>query len=286
MRALRMGLWNGKKVRLLAALLLLPLAGCTMFRAFERSQVYHPHGEVFARVSDFDRPVEDFFLTSKDGGRLHAWYFPPATDSRRSDKVVLFCHGNGGNLTSRPGYYKSILETGVALLTFDYRGYGRSEGSVSEEGTYLDAEGAYAWVRQKGFAATNIILWGESLGGAVATELALRQPAGGLVLHASFTSVPDIGAEFFPWMPVRLLATIHYNTLGKLPRVTCPVLVMHSKDDRTIAYHHGERNFAAAKEPKLFWELRGDHNDALEADQPRYVAGMEKFLQLIEEKGK
>jgi len=269
-------------LKLTVALLFLPLAGCTMFRQFELSQVYHPSRTPDHPPETVGRPFEEVWFAASDGTRLRGWFFSAETNSTRAGLAVLFCPGNGGNITSRPGYYRAILETGVNLLTFDYRGYGRSEGRPGEAGTYLDAQAAHGWLRQKGFVATNIIAWGESLGGGIASGLAEREPLGGLVLQCSFTSVPDLGAEIFPWLPVRLLGSIHYDTRARLPRLDCPVLVMHSRTDTTIPFAHAERNFAAAREPKLFWELRGDHNTTLEADRDRYVQGGEKFFQLIE----
>ena len=112
-----------------------------------------------------------------------------------------------------------LLATGVNVFVFDYRGYGRSQGRPSEEGTYRDAQAAYQWLRQKGFPGTNIIAFGESLGGGVAAELAVRETVGGLVLQSTFTSIPDMGAELFPWLPVRWLGTIRYDTRSKLPRL-------------------------------------------------------------------
>jgi hypothetical protein len=214
---------------------------------------------------------------------LHGWFFPATTNSPRRHLAVLICHGNGGNISHRLDLYHLLLQTGVAVFAFDYRGYGHSEGTPGEEGTCLDAQAAHAWLRQKGFAGTNIIAYGESLGGGVATELALRETLGGLVLQSSFTSVPDIGAELFPRLLVSLISTIKYDTHSKLPRLHIPVLVMHSRADRLIAFRHGERNFAAANEPKLFWELHGDHNDSLSDAQP-FADGIERFLQMVETK--
>jgi pimeloyl-ACP methyl ester carboxylesterase len=131
---------------------------------------------------------------------------------------------------------------------------------------------------EKGFAATNLIALGESLGCAVATELACRQTLGGLILQSGFTSVPDLGAELFPWLPVRQIGRIRYDTRSKLPRLTVPVLILHSPDDELIGFHHAQRNYAVAREPKWLWELRGGHNDALWVDRARFRAGLEMFL--------
>ena len=194
---------------------------------------------------------------------------------------MLHCHGNGGNISHRLDTCAALLGTGLSVFLFDYRGYGRSQERPGEEGTYRDAEAAYQWLVQRGFAGTNIVAFGESLGGGVAAELAVHEPLGGLVLQSTFTSIPDIGSELFPWLPVRWLATISYDTRSKLPRLRIPVLVMHSRADEIVPFHHGERNFAAANEPKLFWELHGDHNGAL-GNARHFIAGVEQFLGLVE----
>ena len=253
-----------------------------MLYRFEHSQVYHPTRDAEYTTDDVGRPGEEVWLTTPDGPRLHAWFFAVDKASPRARFAMLFCHGNGGNLTSRPGYYRAILETGVSLLAFDYRGYGLSEGEPSEAGTYTDAASAYAWLRARGFAPEHILVWGESLGGGIASHVASTQTVGGLVLQSSFTSIPDIGAEIFPWLPVKLISRIKYDTLNRLPHIACPVVVMHSRADTTIRFHHGERNFAAAREPKAFVEIGGDHNDALLANRAAYVAGAEQLVRLAE----
>lgn len=253
-----------------------------MLYRFEHSQVYHPTRDAEYTPEDVGRPAEEVWLTAAGGPRLHAWFFAADKGSARARFALLFCHGNGGNLTSRPGYYRAILETGVNLLTFDYRGYGRSDGEPSEHGTYADAQAAYQWLRTRGFAPEQILVWGESLGGGIASHVAATLPVGGLALQSTFTSIPDIGAELFPWLPVRLLSRISYDTHGRLPGITCPVVILHSRTDSTIRFSHGERNFAAAREPKAFIELEGEHNDALLANRAAYVAGAERLVQLAE----
>jgi fermentation-respiration switch protein FrsA (DUF1100 family) len=187
-------------------------------------------------------------------------------------------HGNAGNISHRGAFYKAWHELGVNVFAFDYRGYGRSGGKPSEEGTYLDGQAGYAWLRQKGFPAAKIVSLGKSLGGGIAAELALREPVGGLILQNTFTSIPDIGSEMFPWLPVRKLARIQYDTRAKLPRIKVPVMVAHSRTDRTIGFKHGEKNFAAANQPKMFWELEGGHTDTVEVGKRTYLEGLEKFF--------
>lgn len=251
-----------------------------MFRWFEYSQVYHPAKDWDAAAADLGRPCEDITFTAADDVRLSAWFFPADETSPRRDIAMLVCHGNGGNISHRLPLAKAFLGLGVNVLLFDYRGYGHSEGTLSEEGTYLDAQAAHHWLARRGIS--KIIAFGESLGGGIASELALRETVAGLILSSTFTSIGDIGAEMFPWLPIRWFNTIHYDTRAKLPRIKIPVLVMHSRGDEVIGFRHGERNFAAANEPKLFTETRGGHNETLALDPGLYLGGVEKLLALIE----
>jgi fermentation-respiration switch protein FrsA (DUF1100 family) len=249
-----------------------------MLRWFEHANVYQPTRTLVARADALGRPFEEARFAARDGTRLHGWFFPAAADSPRRHLAVLHCHGNGGNLSHRLDVAAALLETGVNVLLFDYRGYGLSAGRPSEEGTYLDAEAAHAWLVARGFAASDIIAFGESLGGGVAAELARRVPLAGLVLQSTFTSIPDLGAELFPFLPVRWLARIRYDTLAKLPHLRVPVLVMHGRGDTLVRFAHAERNFAAAHPPKRLVELAGDHNDFLEAGRAVFRDGFAAWL--------
>jgi fermentation-respiration switch protein FrsA (DUF1100 family) len=269
-----------KLAKRLIGLLLTCLLIVLMLRWFEHSQIYHPSRALASTGTELGRPFENIWFTAGDGLKLNGWFFPATTDSPRAQFAMLLCHGNAGNIGHRLETCAALLAAGVNVFLFDYRGYGRSEGRPSEEGTYRDAQAAYQWLRTKGFPGRNIIAFGESLGGGIATELATRESLGGLVLQSTFTSIPDIGAELFPWLPVRWLGKVRYDTRSKLPRLQVPVLVMHSPADELVGFHHAQANFAAANEPKLFWELRGKHNDPL-ADPKQFVAGVEKFLDLI-----
>jgi len=251
-----------------------------MLRWFEHSQVYHPDRVLVTTGAELGRPFEDVWFGADDGVKLNGWFFPANTNSPRAQFALLVCHGNAGNITHRLDTCAALLATGVNVLLFDYRGYGRSTGRPSEDGTYRDAQAAYQWLRLRGFQGTNIIVFGESLGGGVAAELAVREPVGGLVLQSTFTSVPDMAAELFPWFPARRLATIRYDTRSKLPRLHVPVLVMHSRVDEIVPFHHGQQNFATANQPKLFWELPAGHNNPL-ADRKHFTDGLEQFLRMV-----
>jgi uncharacterized protein len=248
---------------------------------FERRQVYVPLRRMVAGPADLHRPFEDVALTSIDGVFLNGWYFPAFRNSFAESWVILMLHGNAGNISTRFDYYEMFLETGASVFTLDYRGFGQSPGHPSERGTYLDAQAACGWLEQKGHALKSIVAFGESLGGGVATELALREQIGGLVLQGTFTSIPDLGCELYPWLPVRWLGKIQYDTHSKLTKIRIPVMVMHSRRDRLIRFHHAERNFAAAREPKLFWEIHGDHTKSIETDRDGFLLGLNSFLDLL-----
>jgi hypothetical protein len=257
-----------------------------MLRWFENRQVYHPTREWNVSPAEAGSSVEDVYFTTADGVRLNAWFFPAGKNSPRASFAALVCHGNGGNVSHRAGFCQMLVRLGLNAFVFDYRGYGRSEGRPTEEGTYQDAQAAYRWLRARGFVLQNIIALGKSLGGAVATELALRETVGGLVLQSAFTSIADVGEERFPWLPVRRLHRIKYETLKKLPRLQVPVLILHSRDDETISFSHGERNFAAITGPKLFVEVNGPHNYRDVANVNRHAEGLEKFLRQLKQRDK
>jgi hypothetical protein len=192
---------------------------------------------------------------------------------------VLFFHGNAGNISHRLDSLSVFHRLGFNTLIFDYRGYGQSEGSPSEDGIYRDAEAALTYLREdRGIPLKTIVYFGRSLGGSVAAWLAARTSPGALIVESSFTSAPDMAAQLYPLLPARMLTRLRYNTLEYLTRVTCPVLIIHSAEDEIIPFQHGQRLFAAAPEPKRFLEIHGDHNMGFLNSGPRYEQGLQEFL--------
>jgi len=265
----------------LAKIALVLLVLLLMLRWFEHKQPYHPSRSFHLTGEELGRPREDVYFETGDGIRLNAWYFPAATLAPHRDLAVIVCHGNGGNISHRLGLYDMLLQAGVSVFAFDYRGYGRSEGRPNEAGTYRDAQAAFDWLGKKGFAGSNVVVYGESLGGGIASELALREPVGGLILQSTFTSVTDLGAELFPFLPVRTLGSIRYDTRSKLPRIHVPVLLLHSRSDTLIPFHHAKQNFTAANDPKWLVEITGDHNDGIE-DAASFATALETYLNAMQ----
>jgi len=218
---------------------------------------------------------EDVFLKTSDGETLHAWWLP-VTDARGT---VLLFHGNAGNISHRMEYARMFRTLGYHTLLVDYRGYGKSTGTPSEQGTYADATAAWQWLTTtRGIPNREIVIFGESLGGAVACWLARERPAGALIIASTFTSVPDLGSEVYGFLPVRLISRFSYDTRECLPHVKAPVLVIHSADDEIIPVAHGRRLFEAARKPKVFLELAGGHNDGFVFMRAEWVKALGAFL--------
>ena len=231
---------------------------CLLVTLFQARLVYFPGLAPVTTPRALGLDGVERTLATTDGERLHAWFFP-RTDARGA---VLVCHGNAGSIENRTELARAFLELGWAVLLFDYRGYGASSGRPSEAGTYLDAEAAWdELARVEGFAPERIVLYGESLGVAVALELALRRPTcGGLITESGFTSLPDMAAEIYPFLPARWLARIRYDNLAKIPRLGVPLLLIHSPGDEIVPIAHAHRLFAAAPEPKRLLLTGGGHN--------------------------
>jgi fermentation-respiration switch protein FrsA (DUF1100 family) len=217
-------------------------------------------------------------LATEDGEKLDGWHVPAGTGTPARALVIVF-HGNAGNIGHRLDYLRMFHDLGYASLILDYRGYGRSSGKPSEDGTYLDAAAAWNHATQVlGYPAERIVIFGESMGGAVAAQLAESRRPAALVLASTFTSVPDLGAEIYPWLPVRALARIRYDTRERLASIAAPVLVIHSRGDDIIPFAHGERLYAAAKPPKQFLEIEGGHNDGFVFGREAWVRQLDDFL--------
>ncbi len=223
---------------------------------------------------------EEVRLTADDA-TLHGWWVP----ANAARGAVLVLHGNAGNISHRLEYLTMFNRLGYATLIVDYRGYGRSSGTPSEDGTYRDGEAAWRHLTEiRKFAPRDIVVFGESLGGGVATWLALQHPPRALVLASTFTSAPDLGAQVYPWLPVRWLARIEYGNRARIGQIAAPVLIAHSKGDDIVPFSHGQALFDAAREPRQFLELRGGHNDGFIFMREEWVREVGAFLDRAEQR--
>ncbi len=239
------------------------LSICVTLYFYQTKLVFYPTREFAITPSQLQLPYEDVYINVTAKERIHGWYFrADIPDSDKKGPVALFCHGNAGNISHRLETAELILNLGASILLFDYRGYGKSDGSPSEENVYADAEACYQWLLDhKGVDPDQIILFGRSMGGAVTIELARRVKCGGLVIESSFTSATEMGKRMFPLFPIKYLLRYKFDSIRKIGALTCPVLVMHSPDDEIIPFEMGRQLFTAAKEPKRFVTLRGGHNE-------------------------
>ncbi|MFQ5990491.1 MAG: alpha/beta hydrolase [Candidatus Methylomirabilales bacterium] len=235
-----------------------------------------PSRAIIATPEDVGLAYEPVKITTEDGVILDGWFLP----ARQARGVLLFFHGNAGNISHRLDSLKIFSDLRLSTLIFDYRGYGQSEGTPSEEGTYRDAEAVWRYVTERRSAtAREVVLFGRSLGAAVAVHLAARHTPGALILESAFTSIPELAGDVYPFLPARWLARFRYSTEVYLRSVSCPVLIVHSRDDEIIPFAHGRRLFAVANEPKQLLEIRGGHNDGFFVSGKSYVDGFDIFLQ-------
>jgi uncharacterized protein len=240
---------------------------------FEQSLVFFPTRYPDGAWHPSDLTFEDAEFRAADGTRLHGWFVP--CDNPRA--VILFSHGNGGNLSHRADILRELHRLRAAVMIYDYRGYGRSEGSPDEPGILADARAARAWLAKRaGIGEREIVQMGESLGGGVAVDLAAADGARGLVLISTFTSLPDIGSIHYPWLPVRLLMRNRLDSLSMIANYHGPLLQIHGDADTIIPYSNGRRLFDAANEPKRFITVHGaDHNDLPGAE---FYRAIDEFL--------
>ncbi|MFH0989251.1 MAG: alpha/beta hydrolase [bacterium] len=217
--------------------------------------------------------LQDCWFTAEDGIKLHGWYLP--ADSPRA--TLIISHGNAGNIAHRLILLKGYQRAGFNVMMYDYRGYGRSEGSPSEEGIYADGRAAYDHTLMlKGVDSNKIILWGTSLGGAVAVDVALHRKAAGLILESAFSSARDVAKAAYPFLPVYLTLHTKLNSIDKIPQVHVPLLAMHGNHDSVIPFSLGRKLYASANEPKEFYIIEGaDHNDT-------YFIGGNEYLQKVQ----
>jgi fermentation-respiration switch protein FrsA (DUF1100 family) len=247
----------------------------------EERVIYYPDKSVERTPGDVGLLFDDIYFTSSDGVQLHGWFVPHP----KAKTTLLWFHGNAGNISHRLDNIR-LLHDRVRrnIFIFDYRGYGRSEGSASEEGTYRDGEGAVQHLlSRKDVDSKRIVFFGRSLGAAVAAELATRSGCLALILESPFTSVGEMARAVFPLLPIGRFLHTRYDVVEKVKRARAPLLVLHGDRDDVIPYAHGKRVFEAAPEPKEFYTIHGaHHNDTYVVGGDPYFEVLKTFIQKVE----
>ena len=225
---------------------------------FQDSLLFMPSSGMVQTPESVGVEAEDFWAETEDGIRVHGWYFP----HEESDYVIVLSHGNAGNISYRIDIARTLLEMGAAVLMYDYRGYGQSEGKPSEKGLYKDIEAVVEGLKSgKGYGEHQIIMYGRSLGGAVAAYAANNYNLGGLVLDSAFKNLRAMVRDVYPFVPSRL-AKYTFPTEQYLQHDRdYPIMILHSPNDQIVGFHHGEYLYNELDEPKRFVELMGGHNN-------------------------
>jgi len=242
------------------------------------SMIFFPQKELDETPAAWGLEYEEISLLTADNVKLHGWYLPDPG----SRKALLFFHGNAGNISHRGSSVEIFHRLGMNVLIFDYRGFGTSQGEPDESGLYEDARAAWRFLQEeKGFDSKDIILFGRSLGGAVASKLASEVHPAGLILESSFSSARDMADAIMPLISRVVFLRFNLNTLNIIDRIRCPLLVLHGPQDEVIPFRQGEKIFKAAREPKSFVTLQGGHNGGYLLSQPAYEQALEAFIRTI-----
>lgn len=265
-----------KKTILLLLFGLALLNGCMHLQ--QPSMTFFPYATLDQTPEEWGVAYEDVFLDTADDVRLHGWYIP----RHDSKQVLLFFHGNAGNISHRGASVEIFHRLGLNVFIFDYRGYGKSQGKPDENGLYEDARAAWRYLtNERKFDQKDIILFGRSLGGAVAAELAAEVQPGGLILESTFSSAREVANVIFPVLSRLIVLRYDFNTAAHMRQITSPVLVLHSPDDEIIPLRLGEQVFQAANEPKSFVKMRGGHNNGFLMSQPDYERALAAFISSV-----
>jgi len=256
------------------------LAGLMLGGLLDHQYVYYPGrwqpGDWAGRAK---LPLRDVWVTTSDGMKIHGWL----VEADGSPGVLLWSHGNAGTIIDRLPVVQALHARGLSVLLFDYRGYGQSQGRPSEPGLYRDAEAMYEELTvRRAVAPERVVLFGSSLGAAVATETATRHPAAGLILETPFPSIPAVAQSLYGSLPLHLLLAARYDVVSRLPNVRMPILVIHGDQDRIIPLALGRRVYDVAPQPKSFYVVPGaDHNDIPWVAGPQYVQRLREFVEQV-----
>lgn len=240
-------------MKMLVVLLIFICGFMGYVRYLEKSSLFFPYGPIEKTPSSVALTYEDVFITTKDKLTLHGWFVPHP----EAKATVLFLHGNAGNIADRVDRLALYHRMGLNTLIVDYRGYGQSDGKPTEKGLYIDAVAMYDYLKER-LPDTQVIIYGSSLGGVYAIDLALKRPADALVVEASFSSAKDMAKLIYPFVP-SFMVSVQMNSLDKIKHIKVPKIFFHSKTDRVVPYELGYKLFESAPEPKEFVTIIGEH---------------------------
>lgn len=252
-------------------------------RFIEKRLIFCPDKSNDSATPDvYGTEYDDVTFRTEDGLNLNGWFVPGKKSSPNADlHTLLWFHGNAGNINRRLDNIKMIYDrVPVNVFIIDYRQYGRSEGKISEKGTYIDARAALAHLHsRKEINQEKIIFFGRSLGSAVAVELALKEKCCALILETPFTSIKEMGKKLYPFLPVSLLLRTKYDSLAKIRNIKVPILIMHGDKDELVPIEQGRKLFEAANEPKEFYTIPGaTHNDTHIVGGEEYYGVIKRFV--------
>ncbi len=251
----------------------------------QQSMVYNPSSNMEATPKDMGFSYTDVELITAQGTHLHAWWLPHPNPRA----TLLFCHGNGGNISHREDSFRIFHSLNLNIFIFDYSGYGQSMGKPGEKAVHADTRAAWDWLTQEmDIPAEQIIIFGRSLGGGAAAGLAgSLQEQGirphGLIMESTFSSLPDVGTTIYPWLPVRLLARSRFESSRALKKSDIPALFIHSREDDIVPYEIGRKLFESYPGPKDFLHIEGRHNQGFSETGQPYVNGLARYLNRLEE---
>lgn len=240
--------------------------------------VYFPSKDIIATPDSIGLVYEDVELRTNNNTKLHAWYIP----KKDAKTTLLFLHGNGKNISYRLDLIQILNSLGMNVLIVDYRGYGKSEGISTEKNTYDDARIAWKYLLEnKNTKPEDIIIFGRSLGGAIAANLGSEVNPKGMILDSTLSSTKEFASDVYPFIPQSMI-DFSYGASKYLKDINSPLLVLHSMDDEIIPYKHGRKVFQSANEPKRFVTLQGSHNESFLVSRELYIKSIQRFLEAID----
>ena len=246
---------------------------CLFIFFYQKNLIFFPSKQVSEIPKHMN--IEEVFFQTKDNVKLHAWYL-----DNKANKTVLFFHGNAGNLSDRKQQLEIFNTLNLNALIFDYRGYGKSNGTITNEtDLYLDANAALEYLqKEKKIPLPEIIAWGRSLGGAIAIDTTQNRKVFAVIIESTFFSMDAMARKRFWYVPTKQLSKFHFRSDNKIKKIDSKLLIIHSRDDEMIPFINGKKLFNIAPKNKTFLEISGSHNNGFQESQNIYINTLKEFL--------